>query len=150
MLSLVLFVPIAALPAFWLAPPTVALAFYAVVLLGCVTFYFFASRLQRRCAATLIQLLAGSRGTVVQVSPYLRVHVDGEPWSARSDDTLRVGDPVVVVGVRGVRAYVRKSEATTRGRHEPPTSIERSAKHLRRSDDKSLVLRRNDVQSYLD
>ncbi|KAA3628276.1 MAG: hypothetical protein DWQ09_09100 [Proteobacteria bacterium] len=89
MISLVLFIPMLALPAFWLAPAPIALSFYALVLLGCLATYFYLSRLRRRYASTLRQLLYGRSGAVIQIAPYLRVHIEGEPWSAQSGEALR-------------------------------------------------------------
>ena len=108
MISLILFIPMLALPAFWLAPVPVALSFYALVLLGCLATYFYLSRLRRRHASTLRQLLYGRSGAVIQIAPYLRVQIEGEPWSAQSDEALRVGDRVFVHEVSGVRIQVGK------------------------------------------
>lgn len=108
LVSLLLIIPLLSIPVFWLAPVSVGFGLYALMVMGCLVVYFYLVRLGRRQTHTLKQMLVGRGGTVAQVMPYLRVRVDGEYWSARSIEPLQVGDTVVIYGLNGLRARVRK------------------------------------------
>ena len=55
--------------------------------------------------------LVGARGRVLRmVDPVGAVHVNGETWTARSDEVLQVGAEVIVTEQRGLELQVEKAK----------------------------------------
>jgi len=108
MCHLILFMPVFALPVFWLLPMAAALTVYAVVTGLSLWLYYFAWRAMRVRSICGREGLLGARGVVTNtaVRP-IRVRVKSEDWGAESSETLRPGDRVEVVAVQGLRLRVR-------------------------------------------
>lgn len=139
MCHLVLALPVLALVLFWVWPLRIAAPAYAVVVVLSGALYVKLIQAMRRPPAAGLDELAHGAGEVVSVEGGdVRVLVHGERWSARSPDSLRVGDRVRVTGVDGMTLTVRRSgsegpvrsapdrfqghasETTTRGGRRPP------------------------------
>jgi membrane-bound serine protease (ClpP class) len=82
-------------------------------------------RMRRMPATTGIQSLIG-RAAVARspLDPSGQVFLQGERWQATSEDgPVRVGERVIVTGVRGLRLTVRR--APSEGKAEPPAGDDR-------------------------
>lgn len=109
MCHLILMLPVAALPVFWLLPMGIAAPVYgaASVLAGVV--YYFAWETGRRPVAIGRERLVGMTARVLATEPALRVELDGETWRGRSPDTLTAGDVVRVDKVHDLTLHVSRA-----------------------------------------
>lgn len=108
MCHLILLLPIIALPVFWFWPWPVALGVYAVVLVVSGWIYFYVMLAMRRPVVTGVEHTMHSGGVVIDDAPNaLRVRVNSESWRAESDQPLRKGDVVTVVGHDGLTLRVQ-------------------------------------------
>ena len=110
MCHLVLFLPIIALPAFWLLPLGVAVPLYAVAVGLALWAYWMAFSAMRAPAMTGAEALLHTAGTVRSVDQRLAaISLGGEIWFAEPPaDGLKVGDRVEVIGMEGLRLEVKK------------------------------------------
>lgn len=110
MCHLLLFLPVVALPVFWLLPLSVALPVYALALGAALWIYVLALRMARRQAMTGAEGIIGETGRVVRLErekATLQIH--GELWSVQAEgEALAVGDSARVVGIDGLRLKARK------------------------------------------
>ncbi|MGP6220845.1 NfeD family protein [Caldiplasma sukawensis] len=97
--------------------------YYLSLILFAIVFFFFGAWFYRlylwyprgRKGVTGINSLIGKTGTIVSDNgTMLSVRVDGQYWTAirPSDENIKVGDTVVVKGVRGLRLII---EVVTNG-----------------------------------
>jgi membrane protein implicated in regulation of membrane protease activity len=104
--------PILALPVFWLAPLSLALPAYGLVLAAALWVYALAFASSRRRPMTGAESMLGERGRVVRIegrTATLLIH--GELWSTESDsEALAVGDSALVVGIEGLRLRAKRTE----------------------------------------
>jgi len=109
MCHLILMLPVVALPVFWLLPLTIAAPVYgaASTLAGVV--YYFTWETGRRPVVIGRERLVGMQARVLGTEPVLRVELDGEPWRAKSADTLAAGDVVRVDAVRDLTLRVSRA-----------------------------------------
>lgn len=112
MCHLLLFLPVVALPVFWLAPLSLALPAYGLALAAALWVYALAVATGRRRPMTGAEGMLGERGRVVHLegrTATLLIH--GELWSAESDSkALAVGDHALVVGIDGLRLRAKRAE----------------------------------------
>jgi membrane-bound ClpP family serine protease len=112
MCHLLLLLPLVALPVFWLAPLSLALPAYGLVLAASLWVYALAVATSRRQSMTGAEGMLGERGRVVRIegrTATLLIH--GELWSAVSDsEALAVGDRALVVGIEGLRLRAKRTE----------------------------------------
>lgn len=105
MCHILLFLPVVALPVFWLLPLSVALPVYALALVIAFWIYALAIKTRRRPAMTGAEGMIGECGRVVRVegrSATLLIH--GELWSAEAEgEPLAVGEIALVFGIDGLR-----------------------------------------------
>lgn len=110
MCHLLLFLPVVALPVFWLWPISIALPVYAVAAGAALWIYALAIKTTRRQAMTGAEGMIGETGRVVRLErekATLQIH--GELWSAEAEgEALAVGDSARVVGIDGLRLKARK------------------------------------------
>jgi membrane protein implicated in regulation of membrane protease activity len=100
MCHLALFLPVIALPLFWLWPLSVAGPVYVFVLALSAWAYYYAIVAMRLKPVSGRESLVGALGKVVSRSDgKLRVRIQGELWTATSTDELAPGDRIEVVGV---------------------------------------------------
>jgi membrane protein implicated in regulation of membrane protease activity len=89
-----------------------------VTLVICLIYLALGRRYVHRWSATKkektnVDLIVGKKGIVVQsLSPGLggRVKVENEEWKARAEESIEVGETVVVTAVNGVTLSVEKSK----------------------------------------
>jgi len=108
MCHLILLMPVFALVFFWIWPLAVAGPAYAAVSALSLWMYALIWRAMQRPVLGGAEELVHSSGEVVEVAGNaLRVRVHSEIWNAESNDSLRRGDHVKVVGITGLTLRVR-------------------------------------------
>lgn len=116
MCHLILFMPVLALPIFWLMPPSSAIPIYIIIALTAAFLYWLIARAMGRQPETGSESLIGTTAKVVsQFGPadhaqYL-VRSRGELWTAISTDAITTGEIVSVSAVNGIRLVVRRSDS---------------------------------------
>ncbi len=118
---LLMLIPIAAIPVFFFLPLDVSIPIYLFCLLLSGSMFWFMSRSMRQRAVTGAEGLIGRDAEVVpSVNPSDRasylVRVEGELWTARSRDTLKPGETVVIIGVEKNRVIVKRKYTDTNER----------------------------------
>jgi inner membrane protein len=109
MCHLILLMPVLALAVFWIWPLSVAGPVYVVVAALSLWMYAVIMRAMRRPVVSGAEELVHSIGEVTEIQGNeLRVRVHSELWNAESNDFLRRGDRVKVVGMRGLILRVRQ------------------------------------------
>lgn len=114
MCHLILFMPVLALPIFWLVPLNVAVPVYMIITLLAVLFYWLIARSMSKRPEAGRESLIGAEAEVVSAlgpvahAQYL-VRSQGELWSADSPDTLTAGETASIVAVEGIRLVVRRN-----------------------------------------
>jgi membrane-bound serine protease (ClpP class) len=107
-----LFLPVVALPVFWLAPLSLALPAYGLALAAAVWVYALAVATSRRRPMTGAEGMLGERGRVVRIegrTATLLIH--GELWAAESESgAFAVGDRALIVGIEGLRLRAKRAE----------------------------------------
>lgn len=110
MCHILLFLPVVALPVFWLLPLSIALPVYALALAVASWVYALAIKTARRQVMTGAEGMIGESGRVVRVegrTATLQIH--GELWSAEAEGgPLVVGETALVVGMKGLRLKARR------------------------------------------
>lgn len=115
MCHLILFLPVLALPIFWLMPLNLALPAYMIITSFTALLYWLIVRSMGRQPETGSESLIGTLAEVVsQFGPanhaqYL-VRSHGELWTAVSPDAITAGETVNVTAVNGIRLVVRRSD----------------------------------------
>jgi len=109
MCHVLLLLPVLALPVFWIMPLTSATAVYGVVLGLSVTIYCYVVYAMRR------PVLTGAEGMIGETAQFVAcgdteflVQVRNEIWSAACASSLREGDRVKIVAVKGLTLRVEK------------------------------------------
>lgn len=112
MCHLLLFLPVLALPAFWIWPLGVALPLYATAAVISLAVYALALKAWKTPVVNGTQVLLGATGRVVRVGErQVTLWVRSELWSADVDGApLARGDLAVVVGIDRLRLTARKAE----------------------------------------
>jgi len=109
MCHLILLMPVFALVVFWIWPPVVAGTFYTVIFVLSLWMYVLIMQAMRRPMLDGAEELTHSIGEVMDTQGHsLRVRVHSELWNAESEDSLRQGERVKVVGISGLILHVRR------------------------------------------
>ncbi len=114
MCHLILFMPVLALPVFWLMPLSLALPIYMIIASLTALLYWLIAKAMGRQPETGSESLIGTTAEVVsQFGPaghaqYL-VRSHGELWTANSPDAITTGETVSVTAVNGIRLVVRRN-----------------------------------------
>jgi membrane protein implicated in regulation of membrane protease activity len=109
MCHLILMLPVLGLPVFWLLPLSEALPIYGVILALSILVYVYVMRAMHHPVETGAEEILHSTGKVVEVGAQdVSVRVHSEMWRAVSDEKLKPGDLVEVVGIDGLQLRVRK------------------------------------------
>jgi membrane protein implicated in regulation of membrane protease activity len=109
MCHLVLLLPVLALPLFWLAPLSIAVPAYALVVVLSGAVYWLVVSAMRRPVQIGAEALAHNTGEVIATDDgVLRVRIHNEIWNARSADDLEPGDRIEVIAVEAMRLKVRR------------------------------------------
>ncbi len=122
MCHLILFMPVLALPVFWLMPLNFAAPIYAVIALLSGFLYWLIHRALREPVQDGFRSLIGTEARVVSKQEqghsarYLvQPQNAGELWSAYSTDILDIGDWVNIVAVRGIGVVVEQAGNSNNG-----------------------------------
>ena len=114
MCHLILFMPVLALPIFWLMPLELATPIYIIIALIAALLYWLIAKSMSRQPETGSESLIGATAEVVsQFGPannaqYL-VRSHGELWTANSPDAITTGETVSVTAVNGILLVVRRN-----------------------------------------
>ena len=110
MCHLILFMPLLALPVFWLLPLSVAAPIYFVVIAVSALIYWLIFKSMRKPIRTGREAMIHSIGVVEDASgDTLEVRIQGEHWTARcADEHLRPGDEIEVVSIEGLTLGVTR------------------------------------------
>ena len=113
MCHLALFLPVFALPLFWLLPLPLAASFYALVALASLALYVAAVKAMRWPRLNGSECLVGKSGRIVQRGERgATVRVGGELWLADIEGrAMAPGDEVLIVGIDGLKLTVRGLQA---------------------------------------
>ena len=114
MCHLILFLPVVALPVFWLMPLNMALPVYLIVVASAGLLYWLIARSMGRQPETGSESMVGATAEVVsRLSPgnnaQFLVRHGGELWTAVSADAVKPGEMVSVAAVDGIRLVVQKN-----------------------------------------
>lgn len=102
MCHLVLFMPVFALPVFWLLPWPMATAIYLVVVVLSAWFYYVVIRIMHRPSPIGIHTLLNSHGTLVQANGSCGLaRIGRELWKVESSDSLQANEDIKVTGRHG-------------------------------------------------
>jgi membrane protein implicated in regulation of membrane protease activity len=117
-MMILMFMPLIAIPIFWLLPLDQAILLYALgVVLSGFMFWFMRGSMKQR-AVTGMEGLIGKDAKVISQSrsgneAAYDVEVQGELWTAFSDDVLHVGETVTIAAMDRNRLIVRHKDADT-------------------------------------
>jgi len=115
MCHLILLLPVLALSVFWIWPLSVAGPVYIVIAALSLWIYIYIWRAMQRPVMAGSEELLHSIGKVVEIkSNALRVRVHSEVWNAESQDILRFGDNIKVVGINGLVLCVKRFDEVSR------------------------------------
>lgn len=111
MCHLVLLMPVAALPIFWLMPPGYSVPIYTGIALLSAFLYWMITRAMRQPIQDGFQSLIGTEAEVVSKltsthSAQYLIRSHGELWTAYSRDSLQPGEQVNIVATRGIGVIV--------------------------------------------
>ncbi len=111
MCHLILLIPLAGLPLFWLLPLSSALALNVLLWWVSILIFYYVMKAMRLPPQDGFRSLIGTRAEVVSVvgpgsfTQYL-VRAEGELWSARATATLQPGEAVNIKSVDGIKLVV--------------------------------------------
>lgn len=112
MCHLILFMPVLALPIFWLVPLNLSIPVYAlIVLISALLFRIIVKSMSRK-PETGREGLVGKIAEVVsrndRSAGYL-VRTQGELWNATSPDMLQTGDMVSILAINHLKLLVSRN-----------------------------------------
>ena len=110
MCHLVLLLPLITLPMFWLMPLPEASTAYALIMSLSVWVYFRLVQTMHQPVATGQEALLHAKGEVLRGEEGQRVlvRIASEIWQARSEESLRPGDPIEVTDIIGLQLFVKR------------------------------------------
>lgn len=112
MCHLVLFMPVLALPVFWLLPPTLAIPLYVLVLVLSAWLYYVVYRIMHRAPVIGPETLLNACGRVISADGMSGlVRINNELWWAESGRELHRDEPVRVTGRWGLVLQVTANTA---------------------------------------
>ncbi len=110
---ILLSLPLIGIAVFWLLPLPSAILVYLLILALSAVLYWITARAMKKRPSYGIKALIGAQARVVsRLGPkadaqYL-VKLRGELWRADSNDSLKPGEPVVVLSVNGLTLIVAR------------------------------------------
>lgn len=109
MCHLVFLAPILVLPVFWLLPLSLALPIYLGVLGATGLILWPVVAAWRRPVMTGAEGLQGAKGeALTELDPHGLIRCQGEVWSATADAPIPAGEPIRVLGVDRLDAWVTR------------------------------------------
>jgi membrane-bound ClpP family serine protease len=120
MCHLILLLPLIGLAVFWIAPLSIAIPIYVVVLLASGFWYYSIMKSMRRPVVTGREGLIGQRVEIIDMSGrtgHVRTH--GEIWRAVSDDIFHGGDKAIILDIEDLTLRIaRESSAENQPKPE--------------------------------
>lgn len=135
MCHIILFLPVLALPVFWLLPLSLAAPIYLATLLFSGWMYYAVYGAMHRPKRVGPEALLNRRGRVIRTEGHRSViRLGNEIWNARSQERLGPGDGVVVVGRTGLtlRVSLLSGSDSVRLIAQPPAACRGGLPHRRR------------------
>jgi membrane protein implicated in regulation of membrane protease activity len=115
MCHVILLMPVAALPVFWLLPARFSVPIYIVIVVISGLFYRAISRSMMKPVTTGAEAMIGGSAMVLQRTGkkggHYLVRAGSELWTALGTDDLRPGDRVLITDMDGIRLVVAPPEA---------------------------------------
>jgi membrane protein implicated in regulation of membrane protease activity len=113
MCHLVLFLPVFALPIFWLFPFETALPIYLVISAVSLVMYFLIFKALRMKPQVGREAMLGRIGVVTKdISPEGKIEYAAEIWNAMTDGRkFSVGEKVIIDGFWGLNLLVKEAPA---------------------------------------
>lgn len=109
MCHLILFLPVLALPVFWLLPLPVAGFVYGITLLLSMTMYYMIFKVMHQPNQLGVDTLLNRKGRVLRSEGGQHViRLGNELWTARCNESLEPNDEVAVVGLTGLTLQVQR------------------------------------------
>lgn len=113
MCHIILFLPVLALPVFWLVPLPIAGTLYLFILLFSAWMYYVVLTVMRRPARVGAETLLNRCGRVIRTQgEHSVIRLGNEIWSARSKQQVSPGDDVLVIGRAGLTLRVEPLPCT--------------------------------------
>jgi membrane protein implicated in regulation of membrane protease activity len=112
--------PLLAIPAFWLLPIGQAIAVYLVALALSGWMFWLMRRNKKYRVVTGREGMIGREAEVISVfetdgKTTYTVFLEGELWTARSDNGVQPGDKVVVTAIEGSRPVIEPKNSGATG-----------------------------------
>jgi membrane protein implicated in regulation of membrane protease activity len=113
MCHLVLFLPVFALPVFWLFPFETALPIYLVISAISLVLYFLIFKAMRMKPQVGREAMLGQTGVVIKdIAPEGKIEYAAEIWNAMTDGRkFAVGEKVLIDGFWGLNLIVKEAPA---------------------------------------
>jgi membrane protein implicated in regulation of membrane protease activity len=110
MCHLVLFLPVLALPVFWLFPFSIAMPIYLVISSISLVLYFLIFRAMRMKPQVGLEAMLGQTGVVIkEIAPEGKIEYAAEIWNATTyGKKIPVGDQVIIDGFWGLNLLVKE------------------------------------------
>lgn len=114
LMPFVMLLPVIGLPIFWVLPFAEALSTYLFLVFLFAGMMWLMHRTMKYPPLTGAEPLLGKTAEVVSktslgyVPPYM-IRILGELWSADSEDSLQLGDTVMIVSVQGNSVLVKRA-----------------------------------------
>jgi membrane protein implicated in regulation of membrane protease activity len=117
---IVMFLPILAIPVFWLLPLREAIIVYVVCCLLSGRMFWIMRTARRRPVVTGREALMGREGKVIATlrrdgTTSCTLRLDGALWTGRSADPLEPGQRVTVTGSEGTILLVKRADDDQQG-----------------------------------
>jgi membrane protein implicated in regulation of membrane protease activity len=108
--------PLLAIPVFWLLPLGQAIVVYLIALALSGGMYWIMARNHKRPVVTGKESLIGREVEIDAISrngsrPTYTLKTEGELWTARSPDALKVGDKVIITASEGSALIIRRKDS---------------------------------------
>lgn len=117
MCHLVLFLPVFALPVFWLLPMSLAAPLYGAVAVVSLVLYAYTVKAMKQRRLNGAEGMLGEAGQVVETGEQgATLFFHGELWRADVEgEPLVPGDEALIVGIDGLRLRIRRKAGASRG-----------------------------------
>ena len=110
MCHLVLFLPVFALPIFWIFPYSTAMTIYLIIMGISLLLYFLIFKAMMMKPQVGIEAMLGKTGVVIKdIAPEGKIQYATEIWNAMTDDRkFSAGEKVVIHGFWGMNVLVKE------------------------------------------
>jgi membrane protein implicated in regulation of membrane protease activity len=110
--------PVLAIPVFWLLPLGQAIIVYVIALALCASMFWVMRGNRHRPVKTGKESIIGKEVEIKGKSKGVRsrytLMIEGELWTARSNDALKRGEKVIITGSEGNTLVVCRQDVTDR------------------------------------